>query len=94
MFFKGHTPNTTIQDELSTEQSLYQDLIIANFIDSYDNLTLKTMSMLEWMKDYCNQSEYLLKTDDDMFINVGNLLAFVGRIEVSHINLTVCIFRH
>jgi hypothetical protein len=68
---------------IETEKHLYDDLIVANFKDSYDNLTLKTMSTLEWMDSYCNQSEYILKTDDDMFINVPNLLSFIEKIDVS-----------
>jgi len=64
------------------EKHLYDDLIVANFMDSYDNLTLKTMSALEWVDTYCNQSEFVLKTDDDMFINVPNLLSFIDKIEV------------
>ena len=41
------------------------------------------MSTLEWMDTHCNRSEFLLKTDDDMFINVPNLLRFIDRIEVT-----------
>jgi hypothetical protein len=95
------------------EKHLYDDLIIANFVDSYNNLTLKTMASLEWIDSYCNQSEYVrtfihmhifhiciivgfnfkhindfiqvLKTDDDMFINVPNLLTFIDKIEVRFI---------
>jgi len=86
MFFDviaGSTDNETILEGIETEKHLYDDLIVANFQDSYDNLTLKTMSSLEWMDAYCNQSEYILKTDDDMFINVPNLLSFIDKISVS-----------
>jgi len=68
-------------DGIKNEKRLYDDLVIANFVDSYDNLTLKTMATLEWVDTYCNISEYVLKTDDDMFINVPNLLKFIDRIE-------------
>ncbi|ODN06437.1 Beta-1,3-galactosyltransferase 1 [Orchesella cincta] len=80
-FIIGKTENETILDGIETEKRLYDDLIVANFVDSYDNLTLKTMSSLEWIDTYCNQSEFVLKTDDDMFINVPNLLKFIDRIE-------------
>lgn len=55
---------------MEREKHIYDDLIIANFADSYDNLTLKTMATLEWIETFCNQSQFVLKTDDDMFINV------------------------
>ena len=33
--------------------------------------------MFEWVKTYCLKSPFVLKTDDDMFINMPNLLAFI-----------------
>lgn len=51
---------------IEMEKHLYDDIVVANFMDSYDNLTLKTMASLEWVDTYCNQSEHILKTDDDM----------------------------
>lgn len=64
---------------VSEESTLYGDIIQGNFIDSYDNLTLKTVSMMEWVHDYCSDTHFVLKTDDDMFINVPKLLTFLGK---------------
>lgn len=30
--------------------------------------------MLKWVTKYCSHATYLMKTDDDMYINVDNLL--------------------
>ncbi len=80
--FSGRTENESILEGVEAEKHLYDDLIVANFEDSYDNLTLKTMSTLEWVDTYCNQSQFILKTDDDMFINMPNLINFISKIEV------------
>lgn len=48
------------------------------FIDTYNNLTLKTVSILEWTAEHCNQARYLLKTDDDMFINFPVMLRILN----------------
>lgn len=64
---------------IAEENNLYQDIILANFVDSYNNLTLKTTSILEWVDNYCNQARFVLKTDDDMFINIPKLLDFVTK---------------
>jgi len=80
-FIIGKTEHEPTLDGIETEKHLYDDLIVANFEDSYDNLTLKTMSSMEWIDSYCNQSDFVLKTDDDMFINVPNLLSFIDKIE-------------
>lgn len=64
---------------IKNENALYEDVVIANFVDSYNNLTLKTISILEWVDNYCNQAKFVLKTDDDMFINIPKLLDFVAK---------------
>ena len=64
---------------IKDENSLYEDIILGSFIDSYNNLTLKTTSMLEWVDNYCNKAKFVLKTDDDMFINIPKLLDFIGK---------------
>uniref|UniRef100_A0A8D8WQW6 Hexosyltransferase n=1 Tax=Cacopsylla melanoneura TaxID=428564 RepID=A0A8D8WQW6_9HEMI len=73
---------------VNEESNLYGDIIQGNFIDSYDNLTLKTVSMMEWIHDYCPESYFVLKTDDDMFINVPKLLTFL----VKHQNSKMTFF--
>lgn len=77
-FVLGQAP-AALEAALVAEDALYGDLIVGNSVDSYQNLTLKTISMLEWKLQYCPQAPYLLKTDDDMFINVPRLLSHVDK---------------
>ncbi|XP_058836714.1 beta-1,3-galactosyltransferase 2-like isoform X3 [Topomyia yanbarensis] len=76
-FVLGRTQDQRIADQLSAENYMYSDLIRGNFVDSYSNLTLKSISLLEWTSINCPNATYLLKTDDDMFINVPKLLQFI-----------------
>ncbi|KAK7591171.1 hypothetical protein V9T40_002784 [Parthenolecanium corni] len=62
---------------IQTEQRRYGDLIQARNVDCYGNLTLKTVSLLEWVDTYCSQVPFVLKTDDDMFINIPLLLTLL-----------------
>lgn len=78
-FMLGSNSNETINANIEKEQYLYGDIIRGKFIDTYDNLTLKTISMLEWVDNYCHKADFVLKTDDDMFINVSRLLAFIDK---------------
>ncbi|CAH0715114.1 unnamed protein product, partial [Brenthis ino] len=71
------TPPPALRASLDAEDALFGDLIVGRFVDSYSNLTLKTLSMLEWTDTYCPRVPRLLKTDDDMFINVPRLLRFM-----------------
>lgn len=39
--------------------------------------------MLEWVDSHCPKTRFILKTDDDMFINVPRLIAFISKHEVA-----------
>lgn len=71
-------PPAALRPALDAEDALYGDLVQGRSVDSYSNLTLKTLSMLEWADTYCPRAPHVLKTDDDMFINVPRLLAFAA----------------
>ncbi|KAF0314532.1 Beta-1,3-galactosyltransferase 2 [Amphibalanus amphitrite] len=76
LFFLGRAaePHQSAVDE---EQQTYGDIVQGNFVDAYNNLTLKSAVMLEWLDTFCPEARMILKTDDDMFINTDNLLKFV-----------------
>ncbi|KAG8230764.1 hypothetical protein J437_LFUL008846 [Ladona fulva] len=78
-FFVASSAEIERQHLLESESALYGDIIRANFLDSYVNLTLKTISMQEWVDTYCPKVRFILKTDDDMFINVPRLLTFTEK---------------
>jgi beta-1,3-galactosyltransferase 1 len=56
------------------EAQKYGDIVVEDFIDSYHNLTLKSLFMLKWTMNWCSSVPFVLKTDDDMLINVRGLL--------------------
>lgn len=78
-FLLGSTKDQQLAKDLTAENKLYGDLISGHFLDSYNNLTLKTVSLLEWVDNYCNNIKFILKTDDDMFINIPKLLSFIQK---------------
>lgn len=53
------------------------DLIVSQVKDSYENLSLKTISALDWVVQLCPDAEFVLKVDDDMFVQVERLLELV-----------------
>jgi hypothetical protein len=78
-FILGNSGSSNIEDQLQAENYMYGDLVQGHFVDSYNNLTLKTISMLEWVTEFCPNVTFVLKTDDDMFINVPKLLQFIEK---------------
>ncbi|VVC29788.1 Glycosyl transferase, family 31 [Cinara cedri] len=70
-----------VQRVLGREHSRYGDLVQCHSRDTYTNLTLKSIAALEWTREFCPSARYLLKTDDDMFIDVRRLLRFIDKVE-------------
>ena len=63
-----------ISESLALENDLYHDIVQENYIDSYRNLTYKAIGALRWIQRYCPQTKFVLKTDDDLFVNMFDLL--------------------
>ncbi|NXC14755.1 B3GL1 acetylgalactosaminyltransferase, partial [Corythaeola cristata] len=65
------------------ESILYGDIIRQDFMDTYDNLTLKTIMGFRWVTEFCPNTRFLMKTDDDVFINIANLVKFLLKLNSS-----------
>jgi len=62
--------STNINTEQLTDEVLANgDIVQVNVIDSYANLTLKSVALLHWVYTHCQEADYILKSDDDNFIN-------------------------
>ena len=59
------------------ENLQYHDLIQSDFTDSYNNLTIKTMVIMDWLATRCPKVSYAMKIDSDMFLNVENLVSML-----------------
>lgn len=76
-FLIGTTKNQSTEISLEAESDQYGDIIRAHFLEDYYNLTLKTISMLEWVDTYCSRVPFILHVDDDVFINVKRVMSFI-----------------
>ena len=65
--------NDSVNSEIQSEASNHSDIIQFSFIDDYYNLTLKNVALLRWVSRKCSHLKYILKTDDDVIVNI-NLL--------------------
>ncbi|KAK9886851.1 hypothetical protein WA026_018500 [Henosepilachna vigintioctopunctata] len=77
VFFIGTTTQNGTTDSLIKEDWIHKDLIRCK---SEDKLTLKTVHMLEWIKTFCPEAEFLMKTEDNVIINVSNLLQLLSNL--------------
>lgn len=60
---------TKLQDEIDE----FGDIVLGDFIDTYRNLTRKTIMAYEWVTSYCREAQMVVKTDDDVFVNIFQL---------------------
>lgn len=65
--------DTTVQQRLEEESATHGDIIQVDMIDSYYNITLKVGGLLNWLSIYCSTVDFILKADDDVYVNVRNL---------------------
>lgn len=68
---------TDVQKLVELEADKFQDIIQFNFVDEYFNNTLKTINGMRWSKENCIRSKYFLFVDDDYYVSVKNILAFL-----------------
>ena len=70
MFCTGSTLDENIQRSLEEESQEYGDLVQGDFLDNYYNLSYKAIMGNLWVTEFCSQAEFLVKTDDDMFVDM------------------------
>lgn len=61
-------------DDLSAESREHGDVIQMDFVDSYRNLTVKTLMIMNWVATHCAQASFAMKVDADIFVNVFYLM--------------------
>jgi len=73
-FLVGRPSKSEELARLIEENDAHSDLVINNNEDVYENLSLKVVSGLAWFDQHCPLADYLLKVDDDMFVQVNLLI--------------------
>jgi len=74
VFLLGKSERDSTQILIEHEQKMYKDLVQGDFLDSYHNLTHKGVLGLRWVSEFCPQAKYIVKIDDDVFVNVYKLI--------------------
>lgn len=77
LFVIGVPKNLIYERQLKAEADKYGDMLQFNFIEDYYNLTLKAVSLLKWSYRHCRNSDYMVKTDDDVILNMPMLFQLV-----------------
>ncbi|XP_067661291.1 beta-1,3-galactosyltransferase 5-like [Haliotis asinina] len=79
VFLLGKVRRYELMENVKLEALYYKDMLMEDFRDSYSNLTYKTIMGLKWASSFCDNAKFVLKTDDDMWVNVPQILQLVNR---------------
>lgn len=78
VFMVGSVADINLQKTLLQENKDHSDLIQGSFLDAYRNMTYKHVMSLKYAVYHCSQAKYVLKTDDDIFVNMPTMLGFLN----------------
>ncbi|KAF5273266.1 hypothetical protein FQR65_LT04688 [Abscondita terminalis] len=76
-FMLGGVTTVKAQLELQEENAKFNDIIQGSFLDAYRNMTFKHVMTLKYAIYHCSQAKYVLKTDDDVYVNMPTILDFL-----------------
>ncbi|NWV16628.1 B3GT4 galactosyltransferase, partial [Origma solitaria] len=68
-----------LQREVLREWRGHRDVLQGDFGDIYGNLTWKTLLLLRWARACCGGAPYVIKADDDVFLNVPAIATYLSR---------------
>ena len=76
-FILGLTDDNSTQLKIDEENETNGDIIQVEVSDFYRNLSLKAAGLFNWLYVNCAKVDFVLKADDDVYVNVRNLANFV-----------------
>ncbi|XP_070609809.1 lactosylceramide 1,3-N-acetyl-beta-D-glucosaminyltransferase [Erythrolamprus reginae] len=66
-----------MQTRLEREDERHGDLIQQDFLDTFYNLTYKLLLQFSWANEFCPHAKFVMSADDDIFIHMPNLIAYL-----------------
>ena len=80
MFVMGSTRNVALQREVDREFDLHHDIVQGQFIsdDDYSGTAMARMA-LKWVTTYCAKAKFILKVQDDTFVDIFSLIDIVTK---------------
>ena len=81
IYVLGRTNSSEVQQDINAESRKFGDILQVDFIDSYNNLTLKTIMALKWTTQFCPQVQFIMKSDHDTYITIDNLVRYLTSLQ-------------
>ncbi|KAM3181178.1 hypothetical protein ACTXT7_014874 [Hymenolepis weldensis] len=82
MLEKYDGKSSILMDEIYTEIGKYDDIILADYEDTYFNLSWKTVTNLRWISAFCdkNRGDFFMIIDEDNRMNLQLVVKFAKEV--------------
>jgi hypothetical protein len=79
VFLLGATAEQELQSSIAKENDQHQDMVQGDFLDTYRNLSYKNIMGNLWVSQFCEQANFVVKTDDDQYVDLYEVLVLTRR---------------
>ena len=73
VFLLGDFLGGEVQARVDREAAMFGDILQGEYEETYHQLALKSMSGLHWATHLCPKADWLVKTDDDMVLDMAKV---------------------
>ncbi len=80
-FIVGDSTDAALLNAIREESRIHGDLVQTSIVDSWKNLTLKHVAMLDFVVHNCMDAKFYMKTDDDAYFNLTRVLELLRAVE-------------
>lgn len=79
IFVVGRSESKDDEEALRLEASVNKDILQADFLDTYYNLSFKSLSILHWINGHCPYENFYVQADSDALLFPENLHLFAEK---------------
>ena len=77
VFMLGLRGDKDTDSSVKKEDAIFQDMVIADYMDSYQNLSYKALTAMHWLKTYCSTPQHVIHFDDNIVVNMFKLVSYL-----------------
>ena len=89
VFLLGSSSDQTIQAQIRDENIENSDIVQGNFLDTYHNLSYKNIMGKLWVTEFCPQTKFVVKTDDDCYVDLYSTLTIASAYLDTEVNYSI-----
>lgn len=92
LFVLGLSMNDTLNRLVFDENEKYGDIYQSDFIDTYKNLSYKSITAWRWISKNCMNAKLIVRSDDDMIVNLDSIHTDQMKNLISLSNTFTCLY--